>query len=263
MKIACLVTGKVRFDDAAQIRRFNEVFSECDVYIASYQNERHAASVCNRGMILINESSVPVDVPFTGANHLFLLQRAVQSFASILCEYDVIMRVRTDCVFTDDFRVPTSVHADRMHMLSDNFFFASAKLFIRMCRNVYSDFCRLKYHETGDTVPTPNWRNLQESVFIKGRNHYPTRWYCLWYPVFLFDRVAVPNAECMQQIVRKHIDKLCSMTDRCSRSEMKRLAPPRIRMVDPFDVEASLLHYFLTFAPVMPTACENTVLLRP
>ena len=77
-----------------------------------------------------------------GAKQWVLLQLGVRKFREAwLRDYHTVVRMRTDMLYLDGFKVAeVAPLPETMHMISDNYFYATARHFVAVCDGIYDRF---------------------------------------------------------------------------------------------------------------------------
>ena len=281
-RVAVIVTGQLRGTVRALEEFRNKLRAlDVDIFVSSYSAYAHQAKVLG----VPKERQVLVDdahngrIPVNGAKQWVLLQLGVRKFREAwLKDYDVVARMRTDMLYLEGFEVAAvGPRPDTVHMLSDNYFYASARHFVAVCDSIYDRYVDSGYWRSVETgrVLVPHWRNLAASTFVRnsrsmGLITHPTRWYLLFYPRELFGGCTPGSYASMREVLDAKLDTLClrhsgaATGGAVAASECTRLPPKGMKMVESgFDSEASFLHHCLENGRVDRTGAEYTCMLRP
>lgn len=249
-----LLTGEMRFESEEALEAFRARLSDCRVLVATWAKYTRIARrlVAGEDDLLVLPQPRK-RIPHTGAYQFELLQAAVRHFEERLRPAPVVVRMRTDAIYGEDFAVPF-VERGFVAMESDHAMAADPDTFIRCYGNIENDLIArgVYMHREEKRSLLPNWTNMARSdlsnVDLGG---WRTRWRWLDYPVEVFPPTTggLDRVDDVLQRVRSNLMRLNALRDRPS-------VPIRmltgLARVPKFDAESALLHQTLEHAAVVP-----------
>ena len=153
LKIAVLITGDVR--DCTAKETLKDIFSDCDVFCASYVKHRKFISNIGKNNYshLINEMT-DIRLPFgiTQENmqgnmlQWLHLDNIIKSYEQQLLKYDVILKFRFDYLIEDkSFLNKVRVHRNKLFNHSDLVFYSESHLFLKIFKGFYDKLTDYTY----------------------------------------------------------------------------------------------------------------------
>lgn len=249
---AVLVTGELRFESEDALDAFCARLAKCHVYVATWAK---FATIARRlvatedDMLLVREPSKKIPHP---ASYQFeLLQEGVRHFADRLRGAPMVVRMRTDAVYGDDFAIP-SVEAGVVAMESDHATTAEPETFIRAYGNILDDMVErgVYMHREEQRSLFPNWNNyVRSDISNVDKGGWRTRWRWLDYPVEVFPHGVGGHSADIIPHIRAHLPRLNAMR---GESSIPTRMLTSLARVPKFDAESAFLHHTLEHAAVIP-----------
>ena len=256
-----LITGELRFRDAEAADALKKRLSNVTVTIVC--TWRRFASVAERltrrdDTLLVDEAEkdkLPQHIPHGASVQFYLLQRAVRFFKPWLLSASVVLKLRTDAHFADDFSLPRrfpdgNLVDDLVLMETDLAFAASPQTFVRVYENTYDAMVIRKYynHREEGRPLMPNFNHVARSDASNAdKRGYRTRWRWLDYPTAVYTPKRDFTPSDIVQLAAERLPELdiLRFTKNVSTRRLTTIPP-----VPRFCAESAFLHHTLEHAAV-------------
>ena len=203
MSKAILVTGQLRFKDYDYFNKYlNKITSlNMSIFICTYKSfQKYAEKLtsvskicyyddfCNHYKKLDTEDEEVIMQWI----HLDIL---IKKFKVILNDFDVLYRVRTDILFSNDIFL-NFVEDNYIYQHSDLMFYGKTGHFLKTFENFYNDIYEIYYGNTNNYIPL-NYENIMKLENVEGI----FRWHWINFPEIIWDS----NFLLLKQNIQKYI----------------------------------------------------------
>ena len=165
-KIAILITGELRIPDFDNL--YNSI-KHFDVFISTYDEYKDIAIKLSKkkNVLTINKNNKNINIKIIKYRNIYQwwhLNRLLKKFKNKLLNYDILLKIRSDCYFFTELKLNhfRNIDLHSFYMNSDHSFYGSSKIFYRIYSNFFNDILN-KYIDKGDYYFNINYNNLIKS----------------------------------------------------------------------------------------------------
>jgi hypothetical protein len=182
-KVAILITGELR------IYNFNNLYQSIknfDVYISTYDQYKDIAKKLSNNVLTISKNHEDISIKNIKYKNMYQwwhLNKLLIKFKKKLINYDILLKIRSDCYFFKKLNINHFVNTDLHYFYtnSDHSFYGSSKIFYKIYQNFFDEIMN-KYIDKGDHYFDINYNNLIKSYkytknpkYNKNNNINPNR----------------------------------------------------------------------------------------
>lgn len=161
MKVAILITGELRLPDIDNLKMATKNF---DIFISTYEHQKKDALDLTSEENIITIGKNLIYLPSKTIYQWYHLNEILNIFKSKLDNYDIILKIRSDCHFYEPINDEhfKNISNKFFYMNSDHSFYAKRKKFYKVLKNFYVDIFE-KYMNKSDKYFDINYKNLYYS----------------------------------------------------------------------------------------------------